>query len=311
MSDAKPAQLAKMHAMARQLMDHYLGHVPRRIEHQASGLSNFVFLVKDRSEEFVVRIAPDPAKFDAFIKEQWAVQRVRHKGVPTPKILEVGRAIIPLPYMITRRVQGHEATHHPRRLEILEELAAYAAKINSIPTHDFGGVFDWANEERLRHTTWRAFLERELCLHDRLEVLQRHGGLSRSKARTLRRILLEAGGKRVRPRLNHGDLRLKNVIVDDGGTISAILDWENCTSNLAPQWELSLALHDLSIDEAQVFLRGYGLEPREVRQLAPAIKALNLINYAPEVARLAREKDRAGLAAYRLRLAGVLDLYSL
>ena len=48
-----------------------------------------------------------------------------------------------------------------------------------------------------------------------------------------------------------------------------------------------------------------------MRELAPAIKALNVVNYAEQIALLVRQKDRAGLEQYRLRLSGALDLYSL
>jgi aminoglycoside phosphotransferase (APT) family kinase protein len=109
--------------------------------------------------------------------------------------------------------------------------------------------------------------------------------------------------------MNQGDLRLKNVLVDANGRISAILDWENCTSNLAPEWDLSIALHDLSIDEKEAFLRGYGLSPRALSAIAPAIKAFNVLNYVPEIDRLVEEAD-GQLAHYRNRLRGDLDLYS-
>ncbi|HVG38630.1 MAG TPA: phosphotransferase, partial [Pyrinomonadaceae bacterium] len=110
---------------------------------------------------------------------------------------------------------------------------------------------------------------------------------------------------------NHGDLRLKNVLVGDGGKINAIIDWENCTSNLAPQWELSLALHDLNIDEKQEFLAGYGLSSKEIERAAPLMKALNLINYVPYLEELFKAKDKAQIEQYRLRLSGAFDLYSI
>jgi hypothetical protein len=93
--------------------------------------------------------------------------------------------------------------------------------------------------------------------------------------------------------------------------ITALIDWEDCVSNLAPEWELSLALHDLSIDEKQEFLEGYGLRADQVAKIAPVIKAMNLINYAPEIGRLADSNDTARLEQYRLRLSAALDLYSL
>ena len=50
---------------------------------------------------------------------------------------------------------------------------------------------------------------------------------------------------------------MKNVIVNEAGEIKAILDWEDCSSNCAPYWDFSIALHDLSIDGKQKFLEGY------------------------------------------------------
>jgi hypothetical protein len=79
--------------------------------------------------------------------------------------------------------------------------------------------------------------------------------------------------------VNHGDLRLKNVLVNEKRLITAIPDWVTCTSNLAPEWELSAALHDLPIDEKEAFLEGYGLSGKEVSAAAPAVKASNIKNY--------------------------------
>ena len=114
-----------------------------------------------------------------------------------------------------------------------------------------------------------------------------------------------------KPTLNHGDIRLKNVIIDDKAKIIAIIDWEDCSSNIAPFWELSIALHDLSIDDKQAFLEGYGLPAEEFSRKAYALKALNIINYAPQIERLAKRKDKKTLEQYRLRLNGYLDMFSL
>ncbi|WP_245433814.1 phosphotransferase [Methylocystis hirsuta] len=34
------------------------------------------------------------------------------------------------------------------------------------------------------------------------------------------------------PVLNHGDMRLKNVVADASGAITAVIDWECCASNV-------------------------------------------------------------------------------
>jgi aminoglycoside phosphotransferase (APT) family kinase protein len=125
----------------------------------------------------------------------------------------------------------------------------------------------------------------------------------------VRELLLAIGRKRKAPSLNHGDMRLKNVIVDAAGKITAIIDWEECCSQIAPYWDLSVALHDLSVDAKQAFLEGYGLSPKDLGALAPSLRALNIVNYAPAIERAAR--DRVALDWFRARLAGALDLYTL
>ena len=64
-----------------------------------------------------------------------------------------------------------------------------------------------------------------------------------------------------------------------------------------------------AIDAKQAFLEGYGLSPRQVIAMAPVLRALNVINYAPAVARAAGNREK--LEQFRLRLAGALDLYTL
>ena len=196
-------------------------------------------------------------------------------------------------------------------MQILREMGRYAALINSIPTTGFGNTFDWSNNQLSRNETWDDFLHKELKLEARLQLLEKRRMLPPQDLKKLRSILEGIGDEPPRPRLNHGDLRLKNVIVDKEGQITAIIDWEHCTSNISPYWELSLALHDLSIDEKQEFLEGYGLRGKRVKEIAPVVKALNLINYAPQIEGLIESKDASRLEQYRTRLSGALDLYSL
>jgi hygromycin-B 4-O-kinase len=295
-------------AVRRIVADH-LGGKPKRIDRQSGGLTNLVFSIEHDKGAFIIRLNPDHAKLNPFLKEQWASARAREVGVPVPRILEVGND--PLPFMILRKAEGESAAYHPERLQIVRELGRYAALINSIPTKGFGGTFDWSHNVLSHNPDWTEFLRSEVFLDDRLRLLKRLRLISAKQVKSLRATLDSACGKGRKPALNHGDLRLKNVLVNHKGRISAILDWENCTSNLAPEWELSLALHDLSIDEKEEFVFGYGLSARSFSAMAPVIKALNVINYVHEVERLARNKDSTQLEFYRLRLGGLFDLYSL
>ena len=310
-NDAPEKEVERYKQMARQVIEHHFGTKPRRISHKTAGLSNFVFAVNHPEGDFVVRISPEVTRLDLFIKEQWAQNTAHEAGVPTAEILEVGNGIINLPFMITRTVKGGNALDHPEREKIIRQMGRYAAAINSVKTSGFGATFDWSNNQLSRNETWRDYLEKELNYEARLNILEKRKMVSGEQLKKLEKTFAAALKMKPQPVLNHSDIRLKNVIVDETGEINAFIDWENCTSNLAPHWELSIALHDLSIDEKQIFLEGYGINEKNLREAAPLMKAFNLINYAADVERFANEKDYNRLEQYRTRLSGFLDLYSL
>jgi len=296
-------------AALRKLIEETFGSKPARVHRESEGLTNIVFSVEHNAGNFIVRLNPKPEKFKAFQKEAWVTAQARKAGVPVPKILKVGRE--PMPYMILRKTQGQAATSSPDRLRILHQLGEYGALINSIRTHGFGESFDWAEDGNSQPRDWLEFVYGELHLDHRLKVLRVHKMLGKEQLAKVQSVLDRACRKGRTCALNHGDLRLKNVIVDARDRVVAILDWEHCISSLAPEWELSLALHDLTIDEKHKFLDGYGVRLRDLRAMAPAMKALNIINYVAEIERLATRGKTKELDFFRLRLKGVLDLYSI
>ncbi len=306
-----PERDSQAEAFAREISRQHFGDEPRRIVRQAGGLSNAVFLVDNAAGQFAVRLSDAAGRIAAYRKEQWAVALARGAGVPTPEIMVVGDTLVPCAYMIARRIAGHEASHHPRRLSVLRELGRWAATINGIATVGWGGAFDEARGRVARHDGWSDYVRDELHLEPRLATLAGHGMVAPPRIARLRAVIGAAADRYPRASLNHGDLRLKNVLVDDDGAINAIIDWETSASHLAPAWELSLALHDLAIDAKHEFLAGYGMQPAALLELAPLMKAFNIVNYAPEVRRAAAAGDSATLDRLRMRLNGALDLYSL
>lgn len=304
----QPGTIRHYRRLAKRIVEHHFGQPPTRIVYKRSGLSNYVFVVNHVEGQFVVRISPDAQKLNAFRKELWATQKGREVGVPSPEVLAVGN-IGSEPYMITRRVTGAEATHHPRRNHIVHEIGRYAQIINSIRTTNFGSNFDWTTNEP-QHSTWAEYVDKEWQIEQRLEVFAQHKLLSSQQIQKLRQIIDNTRTMHIEPALNHGDLRLKNVIVDDDGEIAAIVDWEDCLSTIAPEWELSISLHDLSIDEKHIFIEGYGLGAAQIEVMSPLIKAFNIVNYSNAITHAAETADHKSLAEFRLRLSGALDLYS-
>lgn len=305
----QPATIRHYRHLVRDVVDRHFGKPASRIVYKSSGRTNYVFAVNHIEGQFIVRISPDAEKINNFKKELWISRKAREAGVPGPEVLAVGDDLGSEPYMIARRVTGSEATHHPKRNSIIHDLGRYAAMINSIRTTGFGTDFDWTTKET--NATWDAYLAKEFELEKRLELFLSNRILPESQINRLREIVNGVETKHLKPSLNHSDLRLKNVIVDEGGDIAAIVDWEECLSTIAPQWELSIALHDLSVDEKHALIEGYGLSSRQIHEMAPLIKAFNLLNYAVAIEQALDKEDHKALSELKLRLNGSLDLYSL
>lgn len=306
----RPVTIRHYRQLANEIIEKHFGKPPQRIVYRRSGRTNYVFAVNHVEGQFIVRISPDLNRIEAFKKELWATQKVREAGVPSTEVLIVDQDEDSEPYMITRRVTGLEATHHPQRERIIHEMGHYASIINSIPTKGFGAHFDWSNNG-FKRRTWADYLENEWEIGKRLQLFTTHKILSQRAVTKLRKTIDETRTLRIKPSLSHADLRLKNVMVDDDGEIAAIIDWEECLSTIAPQFELSISLHDLSIDEKHLFIDGYGLDSEAVAPIADLLRAFNIINYSDAIERAVEVRDHKMLAEFRLRLNGGLDLYSL
>jgi aminoglycoside phosphotransferase (APT) family kinase protein len=304
-------QVDKFRDLARFVIAHHFGSRPSRIIYKTGGLSNFVFAARHGEGDFIVRISPDQGRLNAFIKEHWCEREARAAGVPTAEILETGASVIPFPYVIARSVDGIEGVHHPEREKIMCELGRLAAKINGIRTQGFGETFDWSNNELSRNETLKDYLTGEYRYEERIGVIERAKLCTPATIKSLKKICEQMLKVRSRPVLNHGDVRLKNVLADEDGRITAVIDWEKATSNIAPHWELSIALHDVGIDLREQFVDGYGITPKKLTEIAPFIKAFNMLNYVDEINRVTSSKDKPAQARLKTRFAGTFDLYSL
>jgi aminoglycoside phosphotransferase (APT) family kinase protein len=307
----EPPPRPAVRRLVHRIAERYFGKKAGRIYRDRKGRTNLVFHVSHGEEGYVIRIGFEPGKLAHFQKEAAAVTKAREAGVPAPRILEVGGDLGPYPYMILRRVRGESGLEAGDRLVLLRHMGAMAATLHGVVTVGFGGELKEYEPLTFQQPHWKAYLTQELDYESRLEILARYEMLTPPALKRLRQVLKEVSHWKAAPRLSHGDLRLKNVLVNDRTEIAALLDWEHCGSHPAPHWDLSVALHDLTIDEKQALLSGYGLSEREIREIAPALRAVNLINYAPQIERLVQCGGESSLEPLRTRLRGDLDLYAL
>jgi len=305
----RPDRIAEAEAIAQKILKSQFGVSDADLTHKPTGLSNYVFEAAIPRGPVVLRIGPTDKQEHGFTRERCVIEQVREAGVPVPEIIEQGEADS-WAYMVVHRMAGEPATDHPRRIDILRETARLAARrIHKVRTVGFG--YDFALEGRCGggELGWREWLDDGLGAAGRLDLLRDKDIVSAGQhaefAETLDAVRKWDGP----PVLNHGDLRLKNVLVDADGAIVGLIDWESCVSAVGPHWDLSVALHDLSVDQKEAFLDGYGLDADQVREFAPVWRLFNALNYVPKVERLLKKHDRAGLEHVRNRFAGALELY--
>lgn len=308
--DTAAATALRARKLVLSVARHHFGEPARQLAECGGGLTNAVYRFKVSQGEFVARTHEDSTKFQDYLKEQWAMDAARAVGVPTPRVLEVGSFADGRPYMISERVHGIEGRLAPKRLDLLEQMGQAAAKLHTVRTHGFGSVFDWSTNTLSKHGTWAGYLAKGFGTKARIDILARQRMLTPKQAHWLEHSMAAFARCREPPVLHHGDLRLKNVIVDPAsGRIAALIDWEGCASMPGPAWDLSLALHDLGIDGKEAFLRGYGIKRRRYLESLDAVRCFNMLNYAHAVGAAAVKKDKERLAWLRVRLAGQLDLF--
>jgi hygromycin-B 4-O-kinase len=305
---AAPPAIKKL---AVQLVHYFFPRKKIRLKELGGGLTNHVFAVEAGRQQYVVRISDDQSRLNYFLKEQWAVSNAKAKKIPVADILEVGNTVIPLPYMITEKVEGSIATGHPMRKEILFELGRIAAIIHTIPTKGYGEHFAWSENELSVNRSWKHFLDKDLDLNRRMDILSKNKMLTERSSRQLAENVRKIFQWKSKSVLQHGDLRLKNIIVSPKGIIKAVIDWEDCLSAIGPAWDLSIALHDLPVDGQQRFLEGYGISARKLIGLKDYMATFNLLNYAPVIETLKKERNLQAMAFYRARLHGAMDIFSL
>lgn len=308
--------MATQKLSARTLRD-YVMHVartvlrrsPRQVRRRGGGITNFVYQVELDDRSVIVRINANPQKRKVFERERQAMRLARNARLPVPRVLHVGAD--PHPFMVLENARGVAGTHAYDQIGTVRQMGEITARIHRIQLPGFGPTAIDAALLRSapRRHSWGGHLEGDLHASERIANLEQMGMFLPDSAEKMRQILAHMSTWRRNPVLHHGDMRLKNIIVDQYGKICAVLDWEHCTSSVPALWDLSIALHDLTIDEKQAFLQGYGYGPRELTKAIGYMRLLNALNYAPVIAALAERGETAKLNWHRARFAGDFNLY--
>ncbi|HVE57318.1 MAG TPA: aminoglycoside phosphotransferase family protein [Pyrinomonadaceae bacterium] len=244
------------------------------------GFVNKVFLVETEIFKFIFR-TNDLNSFDEYEKERWAANRAIRKNIPTPQILKTG-IYENQAFSIQKYVEGIEGRDFSGDKKIIwKKLGEYAKQIHTIKIGGFGLKLRDMTEGGSK-SSWLKYLDYNIeSLTDDDELLKL-GVLTRKKSKIIRNIFENLKLSSFEFGLNHGDLSLKNTIVDNAGMIH-LLDWGSAEASIVPHHDLIQLLkvnmqeNDPDDSEIKAFLEGYGILRDEYEKMLPDLKSLSIL----------------------------------
>lgn len=244
------------------------------------GVVNQVCVVETESRKVVVRMN-DKDTLPSFIKEKWCIEQAAAVGIPGPEVLSVG-AVDETAYMIQTFIEGSNGLDSTvPGSDIWKRLGEYTHLIHSIQVRGYGeNLLDPVHGEFRSppHAgsdgSWQGYVQYNInCLteNDRLIEL---GVITHLESQRVRELFENLKKETFRFGLNHGDLSLKNTMVNPANQV-ILLDWGNADVNVIPHGTIiQLMQHQIlgleegpNPEEFQAFLDGYGINGEDLADM--------------------------------------------
>jgi aminoglycoside phosphotransferase (APT) family kinase protein len=242
------------------------------------GSVNKVFIVEAVNHKVVVRMSDRGEALDEYTKEAWCIEHAAARGVPVPSVISVGRCEGNA-YIIQSYIAGDEGRDSPApKLGIWRELGRYAKLIHSIGVAGLGLRLSEITQGDARKS-WLRYLEYNIESLTENDPLIKLKVLTRPQSKFIKGVFAGLRGREFIFGLNHGDISLKNTIVDIRGRVN-LLDWGSAEAGIVPHHDLiqMLKMNMLEGDpdggEIRAFLDGYGISATELERMMPELEGL-------------------------------------
>lgn len=244
------------------------------------GFVNLVFQVETESSKFIFR-TNDLDSLDEYEKEKWAAAQAIGKHIQTPQILKTG-VFNNQAYSIQKYVEGVEGRNFSADKKFIwKQLGEYARQIHDIKINGFGlKLRDMTQGDS--QTLWMKYLDYNIESLNENDELLKLDVLTKTQSRAVKRIFENLKSREFRFGLNHGDLSLKNTIVDNYRSIH-LIDWGSAEASIVPHHDLiellKVQLQENEPDEANfaAFIEGCGIGEDEYEEMLPDLKSLSLL----------------------------------
>ena len=251
------------------------------------GRVNRVFIVEAVNLKVVLRISDRGEALDEYTKEAWCIQQAAARGVSVPSVISVGRCEGNA-YIIQSYIAGDDGRDsRTPNLGIWRELGKYAKLIHSIGVPGFGlKLSDITRGDAQR--SWLRYLEHNIESLTENDPLIKLKVLTQLQSKLIRNVFADLRRREFRFGLNHGDISLKNTIVDKRGRVH-LLDWGSAEAGIVPHHDLiqmmRMNMLEGDPDDAQIgaFLDGYGISPAEFKRMMPELESLLVLRAFDEL----------------------------
>ena len=287
-----------------------------RFEPIRTGKHNCSYVVYTGQDDVVLRIAPSQTGMLFYERNMMAQEPAIHAllrqntSIPVAEILayDDSHALIDHAYMVMQRLPGRALCDMPgvsARFydRVLAQVGSYLRQMHALTASRYGYLGAHHPMEP-QATWWKAF---RVMWNALLDDVQQAGGYSAAEADSLRQLLDTHRQHLDRPvpaSLLHMDVWSQNILVDENGVVTGIVDMDRA---LWGDPEIEFAVLDYCDISRPAFWTGYG-QPRDVTPAAQIRQQFYLLYEVQKyiVIELLRRRNRAGAERYReqsLRLA--------
>lgn len=309
---------------AEQLVVAQLGEGPWEVRPFGAGRFSQTFLVEgDSGKQYVLRVAPPDAVLQLFYEQRMMRQEpalhervLAETSVPIPPIVahDFSRTLIDRDYLIMPRLPGEPLSEaelvEPARQEALRQWGSYVSQIHGVT--DPGGRFGYLGEHRPMEPqrSWTAAFA--VMYRKLLEDIHDCGVYSRPTVDMAAELLadhLVFFDHCKTPRLMHGDLWVTNLLVDEDGNVTGVIDFDRaCWGDV--EWDLAIA--EYCGVTGPTFWEGYG-RVVNTHEGDPAVRRMFYLLYEHQkyivISMSSRRDDPAGARRYARQSLAVMEQF--
>jgi len=282
-----------------------------------TGKFNTSYFVRADGGEYVVRIAPDPdAVFLFYEREMMRQEPELHRtirertSIPAAEIIafDDSRSAIPRDFLLMRRLPGMPMTeaHHlsaDQHADVLRQVGVHLAELHQIQADEYGYLGAHRPMDP-QPRWWPAFRIMWGKLLDDVVGVGWYDAGERQGMADLLDQHREHFDRHVASRLLHMDIWHQNILVDDAGCVTGLVDWDRA---LWGDVEIEFAVLDYCGISQPPFWDGYG-KPRDSSHSAQIRQVFYLLYELQKyiVIRQGRGHDSASAESYKRQTMSIV-----